>query len=43
LAEVIQWIQSRRALGVMSDQTVRAFGAATANVILLILRRLGRF
>ena len=31
LAEVIQWIQSRRALGVMSDHTVRVFGAAAAR------------
>ena len=26
LAEVIQWIQSRRAMGVMSDHNARAFG-----------------
>src|SRR5947207_15003506 len=31
LAEVIQWIQSLRALGVMSDHNVRAFGAAAAR------------
>src|SRR5436190_16935938 len=30
LAEAIQWIQSRRALGVMSDHNVRAFGAAAS-------------
>src|SRR5947207_14843863 len=30
LAEVIQWIQSRRAMGVMSDHNARAFGAAIA-------------
>src|SRR5438874_7963894 len=34
LAEVIQWIQSRRALGVMSDHNARAFGAATARAFL---------
>ena len=28
---MIQWIQSRRALGVMSDHTVRVFGAADAS------------
>src|SRR5213080_3437905 len=31
LAEMIQWIQARRALGVMSDHNVRAFGAAAAR------------
>src|SRR4029453_12332135 len=31
LAEVTQWIQSRRALGVMSDHNARAFGAAAAR------------
>src|SRR5438067_5243283 len=31
LAEMIQWIQSRRALDVMSDHNVRAFGAAAAR------------
>jgi len=28
LAEAIQWIQSLRAMGVMSDHNARAFGAA---------------
>src|ERR1039457_3810477 len=30
LAEVIHWIQSRRAMGVMSDHNARAFGAAAS-------------
>jgi len=34
LAELIQWIQSRRALGVMSDHNVRAFDAASARAFL---------
>src|SRR5438067_11297933 len=33
LAEMIQWIQSLRALGVMSDHTTRAFGAAAARAL----------
>ena len=33
LAEVIQWIQSRRAMGVMSDHNARAFGAAVASAL----------
>src|SRR5438874_5205025 len=34
LAEVIQWIQSRRALGVISDHKFLAFGAAAARAFL---------
>ena len=34
LAEVIQWIQSRRALGVISDHNARVFGAAAARAFL---------
>src|SRR5213080_2825238 len=34
LAEVIQWIQSRRAMGVMADHNTRAFGAAAARAFL---------
>ena len=30
LADVIQWIQSRRAMGVMSDHEARASGAAAS-------------
>src|SRR5438874_6482029 len=33
LEEVIQWIQSRRALGVMSDHNARAFGSAAARAL----------
>ena len=38
LGELIQWIQSRRALGVMSDHKARAFDAAAARAFLKIGR-----